>query len=155
MQEVWKTNLQRQIFDAVRDYFPYSVSLINLTADTGSTKTACTQSEVFSYGSCLATNCATSSSPRTCVVDQCLHVLEPLSNECKLCLLINVGITSESILVCASEPETNYERSFGLMLLSKKSIIDSRVEGYLGNVSEARGYYQASVSPLHIVCLNW
>jgi hypothetical protein len=87
-------------------------------------------------------NC-NSTSPSTCVISSCLQVLASLSAECKLCLLLNVatGLTN-----CVTEPVTNYEQSFGLMLLSKKEINASRIQGYLGNVSEARGYLQASVS---------
>lgn len=149
MQEIWRTDFQRQIYNAVRHHYHYSVSLINLTAVENSSSTACTQTEVWSYGQCLQTNC-NSSLPRTCIIDRCLDILAPLSAECKLCLLINIG-SNGSIGNCMKEPKTNYERSFGLMLLSKKEINASRVQGYLGDDSEARGFYQASVS----LCLVW
>lgn len=141
---MWKTNLQREIFAAVKDLYPYSVSLIDLTAEEDlSTPPVCTPRDVSNYVSCVITNCLTS--PRTCIIDQCLHILGPLSTECALCMLINID-TGTGITRCTTEPETNYERSFGLMLLSRRKISSSRAEGYLGNVSQIRGFYQASVS---------
>ena len=142
---MWKTNFQRQIFADVRHIYPHAVSLINLTApeDVGSTN-ACTLAAVQSYGACVQMNC-NKSSPRSCVTEKCLHILVLLPGECKLCLLININYAG-AIFDCAREPVTDYERSFGLMLLSKKALTTSRVEGYLGNVSEGRGFIQASVS---------
>lgn len=142
---MWKTNIQRQIYDDVRHIYPHTVSLINLAAaENVGNASACTPTAVQSYGACVRMNC-NASSLRSCIVERCLHVLASLSPECKLCLLINFDGTG-AIFNCITDPVTHYERSFGLMLLSKKNITASRVEGYLGNVSEARGFIQATVS---------
>lgn len=146
LQEVWRTDYQRRIYSALRHHYPYYVSLINLTAvEDPNSPRACSLADVQSYGGCLIANC-NSSTPATCVIDRCLDILAPLSTECKLCLLINIGTSNGSIEKCVTEPVTNYERTFGLMLLSKKEIIVGRAQGYLGDDSEARGFYQASIA---------
>lgn len=138
-------NFQREIRNGLEDIYPYSVSIADLsTESTADAERACEISAVQLYGACLLVSCTDPSDP-TCIIRECLHVLSGLSAECKLCLVLQVG-TSDGIAACAAKPATDYGRSFGLLLLSKKEIVSKRTEGYLGNTSEARGYYQASVS---------
>jgi hypothetical protein len=152
LQEVWKTKLQRHIFNRVKRLYPHSVSLIDLTASKAEGgPRACSPTEVLNFERCLMTNCTngTSSSLHACIANSCLHTLAPLSSNCKLCLSINI---KHELRQCEMEPEGFYGRSFGLMLLSKKAIRSSRAEGFLGDVSEKRGFLQASVSLIACTC---
>ena len=138
-------NVQREIRNGLKDDYPYSVSIADLSVETTTdSERACKSSDVNLYGACLLTNCTDPSDP-TCIIRECVHILSGLSAECKFCLVVQVG-TADGITACAAEPAADYGRSFGLLLLSKKEILSSHAEGYLGNVSEVRGYYQASVS---------
>lgn len=146
-------NFQREIRDGLEDIYPYSVSIADLESSSSSSTeedsqqpAACDENEVYLYRLCLFTNCRDPSDP-TCIIRDCVKVLSSFSKECKFCLVVQVG-TSDGVGACAVKPAADYGRSFGLLLLSKKEIVSQRAEGYLGNVSEIRGYYQASVSLL-------
>ena len=141
---MWRTDIQRQIYSQLRHLYPHYVSLVNLTDvdSTADTPRACPADVVQSFGTCLAANCAAANATATCPGEHCLSVLLPLTTECRLCLLTNLNGISN----CAQEPITNYEKSYGLMLISKREFNRSSTEDYILGVSEIRGYYQGFVS---------
>jgi len=42
LQEVWYADIQRQIYNGVKDYYPYALSAVDLTDSTVSSEPACT-----------------------------------------------------------------------------------------------------------------
>ena len=149
LQEIWKTDSQRNIYNGVRHLYPYSVSLIDLnTGQSTDPAPACSETEFNRIISCVQAYC-TAPDDITCPVRACVHVLIPLSFECKYCIIFHLGTTG-NISRCSYDPAVNYEKTYGLMLLSKKEITENKTDGYLGNVSQARGFLQASVCA--IVC---
>lgn len=62
---------------------------------------------------------------------------------CILCLVYEMTTTEQT--QCRTSPVSNYEKTYGLMLLSKKQLINPRVNSYI-NQSQIRGYLSASVS---------
>ena len=42
LQEVWYADIQRQIYNGVKDYYPYVLSAVDLTDSTVSSEPACT-----------------------------------------------------------------------------------------------------------------
>lgn len=139
LQEVWRTDLQRQIFSDLRDMYPHHVSHIDLTSNNVAMTPVCSLQDVSNFGDCFSSNCATSTEV-TCPITECLDVLLPFSRECRLCLFVNLDITT-----CTIEPFSNYETTFGLMLFSKKPMSNGQSRGYLGELSDSRGFYQATV----------
>lgn len=145
LQEIWKSSTQRQIFSELRDLYPHAVSNVDLvTENTETTPVACTLFEVLSYGDCITSNCTTSEADIDCPVRHCRHILLSLSQECLSCLILNSG-PRFNIEVCVAELASSYEKTFGLMLLSKTAITQSSAEGYLGDISQFRGFLHASV----------
>ena len=141
LQEVWKASIQRQIYGGLSNLYPYFVSQIDLrTPGSNSTAAACSLSELTGVVVCNDMNCRNSTS-RTCGLRECTQIISALSDECRLCVIINPLPN-----VCLTEPAANYERSFPMMLISKKEINQQRIEGYQGNVSEIRAFFQASVT---------
>ena len=141
-------NFQQDIRKQLEDDYPYSVSIADLSVETtADSEQACSSSDFERYDKCLKKNCSTDPT-ETCIVKECIHILSRLSAECKFCLVLQAGTNYGNAAACATEPAAYYGRSFGLLLLSKKEILSKHAEGYLGNASEVRGYYQASVSLL-------
>ncbi len=141
LQEVWRTDIQRLIAQSVKPTYPYSISLIDLDKPSTSMFT-CSRAEVLSYH-----NCTRKCKDVVCLIRDCSKILRAVPYECMLCMLLNVlPGNPEQMLDCITDPATSYERSFGLMVLSRKKPSNVEVEGFLGNVSEARGYIKASVS---------
>ncbi len=67
---------------------------------------------------------------------------------CQECSILN----PTSFLECGNEPASRYRRSFGLMLLSRKELINPMTSPYLPQ-SNIRGYLSASVS-LHYAIIH-
>lgn len=63
---------------------------------------------------------------------------------CSDCMVLNPG---ELVSNCLSSPASRYERNYGLMLLSRKPLTDTRASGFLPE-SQIRGYLEATVSQL-------
>ena len=149
LQEIWKSNTQRRIYQEVRDLYPYHVSTIDLTTENVTPEPVCSALDVQQYGACLFANCSAPNTPQTCIITECLHIINRLSDECIICLTTNIGTPGippgQDIAVCAVQSRDDYARTFGLMLLSRKQLKKTSTEGYLGELSLARGYYKASV----------
>ncbi len=150
LQEVWRTDLQRLIAQELRDIYPHAISLIDLETDRPSTpafREFTCRGQVYSdYIKCVVKNCTDIRDP-ACPVRDCIGYLEALPYECRLCVVLNLDPRNpELILDCATDPPTNYERSFGLMVLSRRKVSEVKVEGYRGNISEGRGFIKAKVS---------
>jgi hypothetical protein len=59
------------------------------------------------------------------------------------CLLLEFNSSNET--ECLTIPASNFERTFGLMLLSKKELLNPTANPF-NNYSQIRGYLTASVS---------
>ena len=71
----------------------------------------------------------------------CAELLAALPDPCSICLLM----ATIDISVCLADPASRYERTYGLMLLSTKELINPLVQGQ-NNQSQRRGLITASVS---------
>lgn len=58
LQEVYFADVQRQIYRALQDTYPYIFTAADLTADDSDPTRACTLSELLTIGICLITHCA-------------------------------------------------------------------------------------------------
>ena len=58
LQEVWYADIQRQIYNGVKDYYPYALSAVDLTDSTVSSEPACTRDTVNQFLQCQAMSCA-------------------------------------------------------------------------------------------------
>ena len=58
LQEVWYADIQRQIYNGVKDYYPYALSAVDLTDSTVSSEPACTRDTLNQFLQCQAMNCA-------------------------------------------------------------------------------------------------
>ena len=73
---------------------------------------------------------------------RCIEEIARLADECTLCLFLETSITNETM--CRASPASSYENTFGLMILSKKELINPRSSPF-NNQSSIRGYLAASV----------
>ena len=71
-----------------------------------------------------------------------------LPEPCSLCLLFEGSTTDDT--QCRTSPASNFEKTFGLMLLSKKELLNPRANPY-NNQSLIRGYLTASVK-ITVLC---
>ena len=58
LQEVFFADIQRQIYRALVDRYPYILSAANLTKETESPERACGVQEALGLVACVQTNCA-------------------------------------------------------------------------------------------------
>ena len=72
----------------------------------------------------------------------CAEILSQLPQPCLLCLLYDFIVTNETR--CVTEITSNYERTFGLMILSTKELKNPMVIPQ-NNQSQLRGILTASV----------
>ena len=146
LQEVWRTDIQRLIFSELRDLYPHTISQINLTTPKSPPAAACRGDQIQAYAGCLQQNCASNPSI-ACPIEDCITELLSVSYECRYCMIFNLDPNNPlGIFNCAQHPESYYERSFGLMMLSRKPTSQVQVDGYLGEDSDLRGYIKATVS---------
>ena len=139
---MWLTNIQRTLYQGVKGLYPHSTSLVNLTGSSFTPQqAACTDQELGPLLACFMQMCTDDISV-SCLVQRCPSLLQAVSYECRVCVLLN-----DDAPACAtnSQPASNYERSYGLMLLSRKRLTNIKMDGFL-NISEARGYIKATVS---------
>lgn len=57
LQEVWYADVQRKIYNGVREYYPYVLSAVNLTDNTVSSEPACTVDMLFPGLGCQMNAC--------------------------------------------------------------------------------------------------
>ena len=72
----------------------------------------------------------------------CTEILSQLPQPCLLCLFYNFIITNETR--CLTDVTSNYERTFGLMILSTKELKNPMVIPH-NSQSQLRGILTASV----------
>ena len=77
------------------------------------------------------------------LLHSCLSELANLPESCIICFFLEVNISNET--ECLTIPASNFEKTYGLMLLSKKELINSTANPFT-NQSQIRGYLTASVS---------
>ena len=81
--------------------------------------------------------------PRSFYFYSCVGVVaQQVSESCLLCLIDNVLVTSDS--QCLTTPASDYEMTYGLMILSKKELKNQTVMPH-NNQSQMRGILTASV----------
>ena len=70
LQEVVQADVQRRIYSALRQKYPYAVSALDLSAEVDSSQPACTLEEAGGVQVCTVTNCAglDEDSTRACVI---------------------------------------------------------------------------------------
>ena len=129
------------IYNAVSKAYPYAVSAIDLMQTNTSSEPACSPELVEEIDQCIVDFCSSNPtiSPSVCGFNGCGSLLVPQSVECKRCISLN-GLNS----MCATEPAANYETTYGILLLSKRPLSNTFVEGYFPE-SEFRGFIRASV----------
>lgn len=150
---MWRTDLQRRLYEDLSDLYPYSHSLINLTSPQTPTDTpACTPADMENLAACLNITCSDDISPIECHVKNCIEVKLKFTYECRYCIILN--LTPFNPTNCLHHSANYYERSFGLMMLSKKRTSNVTVEGYLGKTSDMRGYIKASVSRFFLAAIT-
>ena len=66
-----------------------------------------------------------------------------MADACSTCLLLELNSRNETD--CLTIPASNFERTFGLMLLSKTELLNPTANPF-NNYSQLRGYLTASVS---------
>lgn len=58
LQEIWFGDIQKQIYNGVKDYYPYALSAVDLTDNTVSSEPACTSETLNQFLQCRALHCA-------------------------------------------------------------------------------------------------
>ena len=155
MQEIWLVETQQAIYNGVRDLFPNIISNVDLTADINADTTlACDTGNLQALGVCAATYCSTEpqSTLIGCLVQNCLSELIQMNEECLVCLFLdNLGFTE-----CGTQLRSKYLVTYGLMLLSRRPVKNSKVVPFLPNTNDTSGdfraYIQATVSTLKYYC---
>lgn len=147
LQDVWLPEHQQQIYKAVKGIYSYIASAIDLERDITFNKTPACDSAIFQeLLSCTEANCKTvfEAEILPCYLIQCYDILSLLSTECTVCFLI-AGRGRE----CLNDPISLYQRTLGLMLLSKFELSDVNIQPYTPeaiNQSAVYGYIEANVS---------
>ena len=156
MQEVYLVQSQQAIYNGVKDLFPNIVSNIDLTVDINADTTlACDTGNLQALGICAATYCSTETQSTLvgCLVQNCLSELIQMNEECLVCLFLDLlGFTE-----CATQPRSKHLQTYGLMLLSRRPLKNSKVVPLVpetdGRVSGVfRAYIKATVSSLKYYC---
>ena len=58
LQEVWYADVQKSLYNSVKDKYPYALSAVDLNnSSTGNSDPVCSVAELGQFGACLATNC--------------------------------------------------------------------------------------------------
>lgn len=57
LQEIFDTGIQRQIYAALKNKYPYSLSALNLSAEGESAERACSLEQLQQVGVCAQTQC--------------------------------------------------------------------------------------------------
>ena len=57
LQEVWFADVQRSLYNSVRDKYPYALSAVDLNNSTGNSDPVCPLVVLGQFGACQATNC--------------------------------------------------------------------------------------------------
>ena len=58
LAEVWYADIQRQIYNGVKDYYPYALSAVDLTDSTVSSEPACTTEMLAPAIECQMNSCS-------------------------------------------------------------------------------------------------
>ena len=58
LQEVWYADIQRQIYNGVKDYYPYALSTVDLNDSTVSSEPACTIEILAPANECRVNECS-------------------------------------------------------------------------------------------------
>ena len=125
LQEVELPLHQQEVYKAVRSKFPYIVSAIDLEQNVSVNVTpACDAADLQTALSCSETECnnVTGLDFTHCFLQQCYSILNSLPNECLFCVFIG-GHTFE----CMEDPSSLYQQTYGIMLLSKFELSDTRL----------------------------
>ena len=85
--------------------------------------------------------------PTVLIVFSCREEITRLPESCNLCLFFEVNSSNETECVTTA---SDYEKTFGLMLLSKKELINPTANPF-NNQSLIRGYLTASVKISHVL----
>ncbi|XP_013379833.1 uncharacterized protein LOC106151238 [Lingula anatina] len=168
LQEVWEADDLRAIVNAAVSQFPYSYSTLHISdgvLSNASSTPACDISLVSNVVQCLLTNCSTLSGLQNvmCALTTCREVFDSLSQDCFSCLnrifassqvaSLTLPAFQARIQTCLATP---YPTTFGLLLLSKKPLVDPEVVNYHGRNSliVPRGYIKAKVEGYHVFCTH-
>ena len=73
----------------------------------------------------------------------CTQVIQSLSESCRQCVILTGG-DIQAASRCAAEPASRYVPTYGLLMLSKLELTETKVEGYTPQ-SQLRGFMQATV----------
>ena len=57
LQEVWYADVQKSLYNSVKDKYPYALSAVDLNNSTGNSDPVCAVAELGQFGACQATNC--------------------------------------------------------------------------------------------------
>ena len=57
LQEVWYADVQRSLYNSVRDKYPYALSAVDLNNSTGNSDPVCPFVVLGQFDECQATNC--------------------------------------------------------------------------------------------------
>ncbi|XP_013379821.1 uncharacterized protein LOC106151231 [Lingula anatina] len=168
LQEVWEADDLRAIVRAARSQFPYSFSALHVfhtvLSDSSSTP-ACEKASISKVILCLSTKCTTLTGLQgaVCALTACKEGLASLSQDCLSCINrifassqvanLTLGDFQARIRTCLGTP---YPTTFGLLLLSKKPLVDPEVINYHEGSSLLlpRGYIKAKIDAYQIFCTH-
>ena len=159
LQEVFRRSDAKEIFEAVRNDYPFYASFEDLEEGAGIQR-ACTPQEAGTAGACLLQFCANLTSPQTvselvqlfnCTLQNCLRFSQ-LSQSCQSCLIFEAQDLPDGVDVfthCATNvPANDYTAPYGLLLLSRHNLSNITASDFLDPPFVTylpRGYVAAEV----------
>ncbi|XP_013379726.1 uncharacterized protein LOC106151165 [Lingula anatina] len=166
LQEVWEADDLRAIVNAAVSQFPYSHSALHISdgvLSNASSTPACKEVAIANVVQCLNKYCLGSTGLQTvmCALSTCKKAFASLSQDCLSCLNrvfasfhtdnLTVAVVQARMKVCLVTP---YPTTFGLLLLSKKPLVDPEVVNYHeGNsLILPRGYIKAKIEAYQLFC---
>ena len=162
LQGVTFGDAQRQIHQDLRDTYPYIHSAVDFSADYDVETPACTLTQVDQFAACIEENCPSTEQgfSLSCIASRlvagchsiefciffcrCGELQRSFSDKCADCITLYLPSPS-GFTACLSDSADRFERHYGLMLISRRELKNTKVSGF-NPLSQFRGYLKATVS---------
>lgn len=152
LQEVWSEEHVTQIREATRDRF---ATALVLEPRQEWVPGACEAEALEPLAACVVRACA-DPPDAGCIIEQCGEEFAAQEGACGLCLASSLGgTTSEIVEACTTvSPRYQYDGSFGLMLLSRRPVVDQAHVELEGSLNRRAVLHAELEGDVHAFCTH-